>query len=240
MMQDISKNPQQSVMQKHGIWISLLAHLLLFGGFSFVWWSNPPDLEKRPSMFIPSYIASQESKPTPIQQPPAPEEKNKTLAQQEKPQPTSKIGIEKPIPKKTEKAQLAAKKPATPAVPAQAARKFQSMASSREEQGVHLIGDEKIDKSLRVILGKAITRHLFYPTSAIEHNVTGTVLIGFTLHPDGQVTNIQLVKPSNAGILNSAALSAINEISPVPGVREYVSEPRFLVVGIIFSGLQEG
>ena len=229
----------QSFVQRHGVWISLLAHLLLFGGFSVVWWYNPPDLEKRPSMYIPSYIASQESTVTPAQQPPAPEAVKQTAAQQEKSKPTSKIGIEKPITAKPEKTQVAEKAQTVPSTPTRAVRKFQAMESSRAEQGVHLIGDEKIDKSLRVILGKAISRHLFYPKSAIDYNVTGTVLIGFTLHPDGHVTNIQLVKPSNAGILNSAALSAINEISPVPGVSEFVTEPRTLVVGIIFSGLRE-
>lgn len=231
MTQAAPQNRFQSFVQRHGVWISLLAHLLLFSGFSFVWWNNPLDTEKRPNMYIPSYIASQESAVTPAPQTPAPETKMQTLAQQEKPKPTSKIGIEKPV---TTKAAAAASAP-----PARTVRKFQAMESSQAEQGVHLIGDEKIDKSLRVILGKAISRHLFYPKSAIDYNVTGTVLVGFTLHPDGQVTNIQLVKPSNAGILNSAALSAINEISPVQGVGEYVSEPRALVVGIIFSGLRD-
>lgn len=219
---------------KHGFWLSLLCHLLLWSGFSFYWF-NLPDLEKRPDLYIPSYIASSEQiaqsvpmQPAqPVQQPVAP-----TKPEQKKL--TSENGIEKPAPKKP---QPAAQKPVkAKAGQTSTASSYQAMsAASLEEQGVHLIGDEKIDKSLRTILGKAISRHLFYPKSAIEFNVRGTVLVGFTIYPDGRVTNVQLVKPSNAGILNVAALEAIRNMSPVEGVAEYIPEARFLVVGIIFG-----
>lgn len=216
--------PFRTFIERHGFWLSLLGHLLLWSGFSFVWF-HQPDLEKHPELYIPSYIASAEQIPQPASLP-AVQPTEKPTVEQKKP--TSKNGIEKPAKPKA---------PSPPPTPhASAPSKYQAMSpASLEEQGVHLIGDEKIDKSLRTILGKAISQHLYYPRSAIEFNVRGTVLVGFTIYPDGRVTDVQLVKPSNAGILNVAALEAIQHISPVEGVGEYVTAPRFLVVGIIFG-----
>ena len=210
-----------SILRRHGFWISLLAHLLLWSGFSFVW-LHPLDDEKLPSLYIPSYIASAENMPKPAPQPV--QEQKEADPKKE----TSKLGIEKPV---AAKPQAKVNKASSPAK-----QQYQTISSpSLAEQGVHLIGDQKIDKDLRVVLGKAISARLFYPKAAIQFNVRGTVLVGFTLYPDGRVTDVQLVKPSNAGILNVAALSAIRDISPVAGVAEYVQAPRFLVVGIIFG-----
>jgi len=222
----VQENRFMSAIQRHTFWISLLAHCLLWSGFSFVW-LHPVDDERRPSLYIPSYIKSAESiaQPTPVQpNVPLAKPQEEVKKQTQKKQ-TSKNGIEK-------KAQ-AAKTAQTQSRSAPA--QFQAIHSDLDQQGVHLIGDEKIEKSLRTILGRAIASHLYYPENAIRFNVTGTVLVGFTLHPDGTVTDVQLVKPSTAGMLNAAALSAIKDMSPVANVMEYVPAARFLVVGIIFS-----
>jgi TonB family protein len=218
-----------SLLRRHGFWVSLLAHLLLWSSFSFVWLSQIEENDKLPSMYIPSYIANTAEITRPPSQPMVAKPSESPVEQKplEAKKETSKQGIEKPA---ASKAQTKVKQSAS------AAQQYQSISSpALAEQGVHLIGDEKIEKDLRVILGKAISAHLFYPKAAIQFNVRGTVLVGFTLYPDGRVTDVQLVKPSPAGILNTAALSAIRDISPVDGVAEYIQAPRFLVVGIIFG-----
>jgi TonB family protein len=220
----MNQQTMTKIVRQSSFWLSLLIHLIIL--FSFILVIGPATVdERRPELYIPSYISNplQEPvvQPSPVQPtPPAPQQ-----PVTQKKQPVSKNGIEKPV------TQPAA---ATPTAK-RAAKQVESMNPSLEKQGIHLIGDEKIDKSLRTILGKAIGQHLFYPRSAYEYGIKGTVLVGFTLHPDGQVTGIQLVKSSNAGILNSAALSAINEISPVEGVEEFVVSPRYLIVGIILN-----
>lgn len=205
----------------YSVLISLFAHGLLLASFSFHWWQAALDVEKRPDLLIPSYVAQ----PSKIVTSSTKNDSSEITANR---QPTSSQGLEKLALSNAKK--IAEKKKASASTQA-----FKPMQSLKEEQGVHLIGDEKIDKSLRVILGKAISQHLIYPKSAIDFHVHGTVLVGFILHPDGHVTNIRLVKPSSAGILNGAALSAIKEISPVSGIAEYLSTSRFLVVGIIFE-----
>lgn len=233
-------------LNRHGVWISLLLHLLVLLSFSIVLVPHLPIDEKRPELYVPSYLASPpevETVATPASAvtptPPVPQQ----MAQPETPPPpvekaVSDTIIEKPIikpPKVKPPVVIKKTKPVREPLPQPASTAQESMTLSSSAQGVQLIGEKKADRSLRTILGRAISAHLYYPRSAMEYNVKGTVMVGFTLHPDGRMTDVQLVKPSNAGILNAAALSAIQSTSPVFGVEEFVSAPRFLVVGIIFD-----
>ena len=84
-------------------------------------------------------------------------------------------------------------------------------------------------------MGQAIGRQLIYPRIAMDFNLRGVAYVGFTLRPDGYVTNVKLVKSSNAGVLDDEAVRAISSISPVRGVDPYVKEPKFMIVGIIFG-----
>lgn len=110
-----------------------------------------------------------------------------------------------------------------------------SQQASPASEAIHLVGDKKKPpKPLVKLIGIALTRHLIYPKIAIDFNVKGTAMVGFTIHPDGQVTDVKLVKSSSAKILDDAALTAVRDMSPVPGVHGYVSAPKFLVIGILF------
>jgi TonB family protein len=100
---------------------------------------------------------------------------------------------------------------------------------------VQLVGDKKIDKPLLTLLGKALTKHLVYPKSALDLNVKGTSIIGFLLYPDGRVSDVQLLRTSRAEVLDNAALAAANAISPVNHVGPYLAKPKFMVIGIIFE-----
>jgi TonB family protein len=98
-----------------------------------------------------------------------------------------------------------------------------------------LIGDKKINKPLLTLLGKALTVRLIYPKSAIDLNVKGTSIIGFLLYPDGHIIHIQLLKTSGAQVLDEAALTAARQMSPVNHVAQYLTQPKFMVIGIIFQ-----
>jgi TonB family protein len=98
-----------------------------------------------------------------------------------------------------------------------------------------LIGDKKIDKPLLTLLGKALTAHLVYPKPAIDLNVKGTSVIGFLLYPNGQVSDVQLLRTSRADVLDKAALAAASAIAPVQHAAHYIDKPKFMVIGIIFE-----
>ncbi len=219
------------ILQRNSFWLVLLCHCLLFSGVSFEWFASAKNFkdeeEDKPSLFIPSYVAHDESAPSLQQQPqpdPTSPAKPQEKASTQKPQksvPTSKLGIEKP---------------ATPHVPPSfnTSRPI-DISRTPDTEPVHLIGDKKIDRPLLTLLGKALTRHLIYPKSAIDLNVKGTSVIGFILYPDGHVTDVQVLRTSRAEVLDYAALSAARAIGPLSHVGQYLDKPKFMVIGIIFE-----
>ena len=109
-----------------------------------------------------------------------------------------------------------------------------SNANEKYEEAIHLIGDTFLDDPLRKLLGRAITRHLYYPEIAREMNLRGMVGIKFLLNPDGSITDAHIVKSSRESILDKAAFNAILSSSPIVGVDLYVKQPKYLIVNIIF------
>jgi len=207
---------QVNALQKWSFWFAMLLHLLIFLFFSYVWVRQNKPLENADT-YIPSY-AYQESAQKAVEQnipnkQPAKEIPNKKV-------PTSKYGIEKPIDDQREVR----------------FNQVMDISPKKSSEPVHLIGDNsKTPQPLIIILGKALTAKLLYPKSAIDLNIGGVSVIGFVLHPDGQVTDVRLIKSSRADVLDEAAVYAASHISPVRNVGSYVKEPMPIVFGIVFG-----
>lgn len=192
---------------KNAFWLSLLLHVLLLLSFSLVYTGRPPIAEPKPSLDIPAYVYNDFPSPPP------------KIAQQK--EDTSTLGTMKPVTK-----QVAETKPRPPAKPEQ------------KTEAIHLVGDDKKTppKPLAKLIGKGLAAHLVYPKIATDFNLKGTAFIGFILYPNGQVREAQVVQSSGSDILDNAALAGVQAISPLKDVDLYLQEPKFLVVGIIFSG----
>ena len=107
---------------------------------------------------------------------------------------------------------------------------------SPSTEAIHLIGDKKnTPKPLIKLLGSALTASLIYPKSAVDFRLTGVAYVRFLIHPDGNITEIQLFKSSSADVLDRAALNAVRAITPLKGVSQYLSEPKYVVFGFIFG-----
>jgi periplasmic protein TonB len=216
------------VFKKHTLFLSLLIHLLLLASALIVW-QPALNLEKPPSMYVPSYTA---------QEPPAPNTPAPALEKAEqKPQP------EKPV-KKTDP--LAAQEkivkadptaiPLSKSMQVQRATNTKTNTSAKVTDAIHLIGDKNtVPQPLIKILGRALSAKLVYPKIAIDFRLRGTAYVGFMLHPDGTVTDVEVVKSSQAGVLDNEAAAAVRAISPLKGVSEYVEKTKPMVVGIIFN-----
>lgn len=219
---------------RHTIWLSLLAHLLLLSGFSFVLLNHDPLPASNPPASIPSYLS--EDSPPAAPAAPAPE------------QPVEKAEVTpKPIPKveeqkgtiSTAKAKPPQPKPTQPAKP----RKVtfdrhavpENITNPMDNEPLQLVGESKIIKPLVKILARALSKTLRYPRVAADFNLSGVVLIGFTLDPAGYVTHAKVVQSSGAGVLDDAAVQAVGSMSPVGDVHAYVERPEYLVIGIIFG-----
>lgn len=201
-----------NAIQKYSFWLAVLLHLLFFLGVSYVWITHNIVEEKPAATYIPSYAYHESSSAAAFQQ--------SSTQTPQKEIPTSKSGIQKPV-FNTRSVRF---------------NQVVDISSSKNSEPVHLIGDtKKTPQPLIILLGKALTAKLIYPRAAIDLTVKGVSVIGFLLHPDGHVTDVQLLKTSRADVLDQAALAAAREISPVKNVSQFINEPKPIVFGIIFG-----
>lgn len=204
-------------LQKWSFWFAVLLHFLIFLFFSFGW-MHQTKRQDDADLYIPSY-AYHESMQKRVEQNITPKN-NPAKEEPKKDIPTSKNGIEKPI---FDQRQVHF-------------NQVVDISSHKSMEPVHLIGDtSKTPQPLIIILGKALTAKLLYPKSAIDLNIGGVSVISFVLHPDGQVTDVRLLKSSHADVLDEAAVNAASQITPVRNVSSYVKEPMPIVFGIVFG-----
>lgn len=220
---------------RHSLWISLLLHVFTLFGFSFYLVLHPAPMEKSPEYYVPSYATRGPDQPAPPA-PVAPPERQTAQSSQQKQQQgdvqkklaKSKDGIEKVGTKH------AAKMPAPNELQPMPMNAAAKTATSKEDP-VHLVGEKKVAKPLVLILGKALAAHLKYPKTAEDFNIRGTAFVGFTLHPDGSVTDVQLVQSSGTGVLDNEAMHGVTTMAPVLHVNQYLQAPEYLIVGVIFG-----
>ena len=69
------------------------------------------------------------------------------------------------------------------------------------------------------IINAQINEHRFYPESARAAGITGHVIIGFTIGPNGTATGVTIVKSSGNSALDEAARQAVRAVHapPPPG-----------------------
>jgi TonB family protein len=199
-------------LQQISFWLALLIHLCIFLGISLVFWP----LEKPIAAIetsIPAYAYEETTTPTK----PIP-----------KPKILKEIQKEEISPYAIKKAEVQPSEPQPLTQPVPKTR-------GREGEPIHLLGEKGVPQPLIVLLGKALTAHLAYPKIAVDWRVHGVTVIRFLVSPDGEVTNVQLLKTSHAEVLDNAALVAAKAISPVKNVDLYLKEPKYIVFGIIFG-----
>jgi TonB family protein len=95
--------------------------------------------------------------------------------------------------------------------------------------------DSKIENMLLKILHDTIASKLVYPDSALLLKKTGTVKIGLTLHPNGQITNISILKTSGLDSMDNAAVSAVQSIPSIEQARIYLVAEKYFSVDVVFA-----
>ena len=192
--------------------IALLAHLLLYLSFSIVFHFSPsqPEFDKP----IETYIYHEEKNnplPHPILNNPT---QNET--------PTSPHGIEKPV----TKAQSNLSQSTT-----------ESVSLGKGEQNINLKIKSKnsMEKPLLNILTKATARHLTYPKIAVDFHLTGTVVLGFTISPDGSIHDISVIHSSGTEILDNEAMAAVRAASPLKNISTFLTAPENFTFQIVFQ-----
>lgn len=212
-------------------WLSLLFHLLILMAYLLSFRHSLPLREQPPALYIPSYVYRSSSPP--VSAPQAAEKQ--ASAQKEKPTETVSNQKDSDFDLSHYKVKPVTASESESELPETSLAQFHAASASQQhEPPINMIGEKLLDDPLKKLLGIAITKHLYYPDAAQELNMHGVAAVGFTLYPDGTVSNVQLMHSSGEKVLDAAAAAAVNEMGPVSNVDIYVKQPRFLVVNIVF------
>ncbi|RDH81584.1 MAG: hypothetical protein DIZ80_16045 [endosymbiont of Galathealinum brachiosum] len=101
-----------------------------------------------------------------------------------------------------------------------------------EAENRELLGEQK--NLLLGLLHREINKHKNYPFMAIRQRREGLVKIKFMLYPDGQVSNIAIVKSSRYGLLDEAAKSAVMDASPFLIAENHLKKAELFNIDIDF------
>lgn len=230
------KSETRQRIQQHSLWLSLLVHALFFTSLvTFVRFTPPVAPPRLPSSVSAYAAALPPAAPASVATPAATQPSAPKPLQAPKKRPDAIV--EHPVQQSAQAASAATQAPPTKPQPVRfsGARQPINLTHAFDREPLQLVGEDKIVPPLVRLLASAISPHLFYPRTAAEFNLQGVVLVGFTLHPEGYITGVRIVKSSGTGVLDDAARSGVGAAHSIGNVMQYVSQPEFLVVGIIFG-----
>lgn len=112
---------------------------------------------------------------------------------------------------------------------------LKEISKAKESEPIYLIGDDSHPADpLIKLLGRSLSAHFGYPRTAGELGVRGKVIIELTLHPEGYISSVQMLKSSGSEDLDAAALYAVNSAPTIVGADRYIIKPRHFVIGFVF------
>lgn len=215
---------------KHSFWVSLLLHALLLLSFAIVIVLQPEEEKKHPQIQqVPSYVYKGSIKPSAppvsaksMQQSPSPQ-----VAEKSHPKPNDKpVSKHGTYPKSILAASLATLKQ----------EQIKAMTMSKESEPILMIGDDATySDPLIKMIGRSLSANFKYPDTEGMLGIRGRVIVEFTLHPEGHITDVHMTKSSNNHNLDAAALYSVNKAPTIEGANRFLSQPTHFVVGFIFS-----
>ncbi|MHB1949298.1 MAG: energy transducer TonB [Gammaproteobacteria bacterium] len=134
----------------------------------------------------------------------------------------SKLGIEKPQPKQQRSSN-------------QSSSESVSLGKGEQNINLNIKSKNSMDKPLLDILTKATAAHLVYPKIAVDFHLTGTVIVEFTISPDGKINDIAIAKSSGNEVLDKEAIDAISAASPLKNVSSYLEKTEAFYFQIVFG-----
>lgn len=108
----------------------------------------------------------------------------------------------------------------------------ESIASTSMAEQRVLSGEEK--QMLLSLLHREINDRKQYPYLAQRQKRQGRVSLNFMLHPDGRISDIAIIESSRFGVLDHAAQSAIEKVSPFRLASRYLQQTELFNVDIEF------
>lgn len=117
--------------------------------------------------------------------------------------------------------------------------KLKQVKPTHSTRAVHKAAAKKREgkrlNELVVLLYRTISAHKAYPSAALSLGQEGTVDVAFSIHPDGRLDQVSVLKSSGYDDLDQAAICAVKAASPIAGVSKYLHQTRQVAVPIRFS-----
>ncbi len=90
------------------------------------------------------------------------------------------------------------------------------------------------------LIRKKIEEHKEYPEWARENGLEGKVWLEFTLLKNGKIVGLKIVKSSDYGVLDRAALNSVEAAAPFPPFPKGINRNRLNIRLLVRFKLQEG
>lgn len=103
--------------------------------------------------------------------------------------------------------------------------------SNDQHKPVNSAGD--VNQLLQLVY-QEISRHKHYPYLARRQRREGLVKLNFIMHPDGRVTDVEVIESSRFSVLDRAAQRAVEDISPFMIAADYLSYQQTFDVNVDF------
>lgn len=110
-------------------------------------------------------------------------------------------------------------------------------STKRGEQDVNLRlkATERMDKGLLNILTKTLAANLVYPKIAHDFRLKGNPVVGFFLSPNGEISEVTLLRGSGTNILDQAAIKCVKASSPIKKTEQFLKEVTPMAIRFIFD-----
>jgi protein TonB len=110
---------------------------------------------------------------------------------------------------------------------------------SRNVTGSDGIATERVKASFLAALAKQIDRKKFYPRASRRRGEQGTVVIGFVIERDGDLTDLKVQTSSSFARLDQAVLNMLAKVSPFHPIPDSLGLDRLPIsVPIAFTLLR--
>lgn len=244
-----NKGTISQTRRQFSFWLSILFHVLIILSLFTLYTAQqvpPQQQQKLPNYFVPAYTYTGSIKPAAATPKTAAATPKESL-QANKP---SDAPDAPPAPEKQELALKPVKPPASTAKrathrqPSLIAASFNMLQQDQitamnepvEEDPIYLVGDDSQPADpLIKMLGHALSAHFRYPETAGRLGIRGKVIVEMVLHPNGNITNVHIVRSSSNQDLDSAALYAANSAPTIEGAERFIDKPKHFVVGFVYN-----
>ena len=123
----------------------------------------------------------------------------------------------------------------TSAIPHEESRPSEVSTRQQIPQGVRRVNGDPQQSELRLAYVSDVQKALETSTVNPDARLSGTVLIGFTISPSGQVLTREVKKSSGSKVLDDAAITVLDRAAPFPPMpRGVANGPLKLQVPVEF------